>query len=103
MSQVNAFWRQTATGHLHWCPGCEAIHVIPLSWEFNGNFTLPTFKPSVRHTWGHAATLHCCHYNITDGKVTYHPDCTHWLAGSIVALPPLPVEYTGDNFNDGVK
>lgn len=76
------------------------IHVIPDSWEFNGDYLLPTFTPSVRHSWGSGK---CCHYNLTNGQIMFHPNSTNWLAGSTVTLPPLPEEYTGDNFNDGRK
>ncbi len=77
----------------HWCPGCQQRHYIntvsddvspgaPV-WEFNGDATKPTFTPSVN-------IVGKCHYNITEGKIIYHGDSQHALAGQTVDLPDLP-------------
>ena len=85
------------------------MHCIPNSWIFDNNLAVPTFKPSVKITgkqtvvddkggwtgeWvrgpdGHAMD-YCCHYNLTEGKLVFHNDCTHPLKGQTVPCPLLP-------------
>lgn len=78
-------------GYFHWCPGCDQMHHIPVPrWEFNNDQEKPTFTPSVKITWGSAPGSKCCHYNIINGGVVFHGDCTHALAGQTVPLPPIP-------------
>jgi hypothetical protein len=82
-------------GHVHWCPGCKRRHVIPQGWSFNNDFDKPTFQPSVRHYWeywGKAKNV-VCHYNITNGDITFHNDCTHALANTTVPL----IAYEGED------
>ena len=91
---------QTAAGYRHWCPGCKREHVIPSSWIFDGNYSAPTFTPSVRITYngpdagrrrrgGQRAPASCCHYLLTRGQLTFCTDSTHELAGKTVPLPEL--------------
>src|ERR1700744_2475039 len=80
------------SGYLHWCPGCKETHLIPtarchIEWDFNGNIERPTFKPSVK--LGDPANADC-HYNIEDGKITFHGDCKHDLKNSVVPMEPIP-------------
>lgn len=77
--------------HAHWCPGCQSMHVIPASWQFDGNTQRPSFSPSAKHTWtwGEAKENKCCHYFIKLGKLIYCSDCTHGLANQIIPLPPV--------------
>lgn len=78
----------------HWCPGCHALHRIPvhrpnalgMEWTWNGHLTMPTFTPSV-HLVGR------CHYQLTEGRVTFLDDCAHRLAGQTVELPPIPEDF----------
>lgn len=106
--QAGRFLRKATDGHAHWCPGCKEMHHIPSSWGFDGDLEKPTFTPSVRISgkqcvlvdgewtgeWVRGADGKaldgCCHYNLTAGQLHFHPDSTHALAGSIVALPDLP-------------
>jgi hypothetical protein len=117
MSQLNEYFRITTQGLAHWCPGCGELHVVPVPqhnsgkgpvWTFNGNYTAPTFYPSVRHTgklkklvdgrwtgeWVKTPSGRlldsCCHYFVTDGKLLFCTDCTHEFAGKVIPLPPLP-------------
>lgn len=108
MAQISPVLRTTDRGLMHWCPGCEAAHVIytilganngPI-WMFDSNVTKPTFSPSVRHRWGRFFDPNFkeespdesgqCHYFIRAGNIEFCGDCTHGLAGQTVALPELP-------------
>lgn len=88
---------RTEEGYRHWCPGCNEKHYINTDegsgpkWSFNGNWDTPTFTPSVSISWGDQPGARRCHYNITDGQVIFHGDCTHELKGMTVPLPDLPV------------
>lgn len=79
----------------HYCNGCEKRHLIRVSpsthndpvWAWNGDIDSPTFSPSVRHQ---NPLEHVCHYTITDGRVQFHEDSTHMLAGYEIELPNFP-------------
>lgn len=100
-------------GWAHWCPACEEAHEyyvdLPTGkgdqWTFNGNQEKPTFSPSMNISWGYMVDGIApetkayyeqrrnggrCHYNIDDGVITYHGDCTHAMKGQKVPLPDLP-------------
>lgn len=78
---------------LHWCPGCEQLHVIHVEkpnhlgarWSFDGNTEQPTFTPSIN-------IVGVCHYFITSGKISFCSDSQHRLAGQTVMLPDIPIE-----------
>lgn len=95
-----------ASGIAHWCPACDAPHVIWIEraghvWTWDGNVERPTIQPSVRcfTTYeedgetvlpnGGQRTL--CHYFITAGSIDYCADCPHSLSGKRVPLPDFPV------------
>ncbi len=79
----------------HYCEGCGKRHLIRVTksptgdhvWDWDGDVDLPTFSPSVRHN-NHFE--HICHYTITKGRVVFHEDSTHPLAGYEVDLPNFP-------------
>lgn len=73
-----------------WCPGCEEIHIVTPAWTFNGNYTRPTFSPSVLVTYDGADKQTRCHSFIHNGSIEFLNDCTHKLAGQTVALIPPP-------------
>ena len=80
--------------YIHFCLGCNEEHLIPHfdgrpHWDFNGNFDLPTFSPSIKHSFHDKG---CCHYFIRNGQIEYCGDCDHNLAGKTVLLPELKVE-----------
>lgn len=50
MGQVSSTLRRAEGGYMHWCPGCEEVHVLPDRWTFNGDLDSPTFTPSFRHS-----------------------------------------------------
>jgi hypothetical protein len=84
--------------HEHWCPGCDAMHLIavetPFSngaqWTWDGNAELPTFSPSVNVGPG---TAFQCHYFIRAGKIEFCNDCHHALAGQTIDLPNIPEDW----------
>ena len=95
-----------------YCPGCQHDHVVPSTWSFNGDYNNPSFTPSLKITSGHYIAGHkgdcwctynasrpnepvdfiCyqCHSVITNGQITFCPDCSHSLAGQTITLPELP-------------
>lgn len=87
--------------YLIYCPACKSDHIFavdtPFSngkqWKFDGNIQNPTFTPSMNISWGPGETDEIpegrCHFTITQGKVTYHDDCTHEYKGRVIDLPNL--------------
>ena len=111
MGQINEKLRSARGGIGHWCPGCDEIHVIPDSWQFDGNLDFPTFQPSIKITgkqkvmvdgewmgdWRRDANGkpldYCCHYFLHAGVLKFCGDCTHHLSNQTVELPDLPVRF----------
>ena len=83
-------------GYAFFCPGCDGAHIFyttgKLTWSFDGNQELPTFSPSLLNTCPNHADpkQHRCHLNLTAGKVQYHGDCSHTLAGKVIDLLEWP-------------
>ena len=84
---------------VRWCPEGltrSGLTVGRDGWDFNGNFDLPTFNPSVLSHFdmpeedGYPAVHFVCHSFVRDGKIQFLGDCTHALAGQTVDLPELP-------------
>lgn len=88
-----------------WCPGCKFGHNVrvegPDAWGFNGNYSHPTFTPSVYHDQSmwirneiedrlvpHRVVI--CHCFVRDGEIQFLGDCTHALAGQTVKMEPMP-------------
>lgn len=101
MMKLSDALRSVERGHSHWCPACEEMHLIPSSWQFDGNVESPTFTPSVRITYNgpdagkdrgdlSRAPYACCHYNLSAGRLVFHDDSTHPYGGCTVPLPPIP-------------
>lgn len=79
-------------GHIHWCDGCEELHLVPHDWMFNGSYLEPEFNPSVKHTWNYTEDGRpdrVCHYFIRKGQIEYCGDCFHSLAGQTLQLRDL--------------
>ena len=77
---------------LIWCPACDMAHAFALPrWTWDGNAEQPTFTPSliVRYMIGARQRLVICHSTVTYGRITFHADSTHALAGQTVDLPPF--------------
>lgn len=79
---------------MFWCDPCDTHHQVPVTgpkaWGWNGSLTAPTITPSIRLTYLGGKPSTCCHSNVTDGKIQYHGDSTHALAGQLVPLPEMP-------------
>jgi hypothetical protein len=79
-------------GHHAYCSGCKQDHLIPNTWQFNGNLEKPTFSPSllIRYqNYNHVQDKDIsfvCHSFITDGEWRYCSDSTHELAGQTVEM-----------------
>jgi hypothetical protein len=71
------------------CPGCKMLHGLDSRWKFNGDFSKPTFSPSllVRYPWGPEQKQCVCHSFITDGFIRFLSDCTHELKDQTVEIP----------------
>jgi hypothetical protein len=109
MGQVSSKLRRYTGGYAHWCPGCEEMHRLPDTWQFNGNLESPTFSTSFKHD-GQQITKNefgewtgdwvrdtagntipwCCHYIVTNGILNFCGDCTHSLKGQQIPIPDLP-------------
>ncbi len=76
---------------LHWCPGCNSLHMINVEnrnmnnavWSWNKDPINPTFNPSIN-------IIGQCHYFIQNGQIIFCSDSKHNLAGQTVSLPDLP-------------
>lgn len=89
--QVSTKLRRTNAGYAHWCPGCKEMHIIPDSWDFDGNLDSPTFAPSV--LLRRPPAISCCHYFLRAGQLDFCPDSFHELQAKLVPLPALPEAY----------
>ena|ERR1700746_267971 len=76
------------------CPGCDRVHVIPISgekaWSWNQSLDAPTFQPSIKVTvpWhGEIPRVTICHSVVTDGKIAFATDSTHFFSGLITSIP----------------
>lgn len=102
MGQINDRLRRAQHGYGHYCPGCEGMHIIPDTWEFDGNLDKPTFSPSVKIEYNDRdagtrrlpgpgrSPYRTCHYFLRAGELRFCGDSTHPLSGKTVPLPPLP-------------
>ena len=107
--QVSPILRRGHDRFFHWCPACEELHPLPMSWTFNGDLHRPTFSPSFKHTGKRVVVKNgvwtgewhlgpdgqpldgTCHYIITDGLIQFCSDS--WRCRSdIVSMPVLPKE-----------
>lgn len=83
------------------CPGCKAIHQIPVRgdwrgaavWKWDGNLERPTLSPSIlKHPTPGAqpphGSLERCHSFVRAGVVEFLGDSTHELAGQSVPMDP---------------
>lgn len=101
---------------LFFCPGCNECHVVYTgrrgapTWAFNGDMDRPTFSPSVLVRTGRAVDPtfiqedgdppEVCHSFIRDGNIQFLADCSHEMAGRIVALPTIDKWYSGAGDSD---
>lgn len=89
MSKIK-LWARPNPEHNRWmffCPGCQDVHQINHTWQFNGDFERPTITPSILVTWVGGDDKMRCHSYVTDGQIQFLADSTHALAGKTVPLP----------------
>jgi len=84
------------------CPGCGRFHNLPteineyakIKWEFNGDCDNPTFTPSIL-TKGYndqEKVIDVCHCYVTNGRIEFLWDSTHFLAGQTIPLPEIDLD-----------
>lgn len=86
------------------CPGCKSLHVINTinpnhnraKWSFSGTLDNPSFTPSIncKYEFPAGAPPKICHFIITNGMIDFKSECSHGLAGHIIAMPDI------ENFDD---
>lgn len=93
-----------------YCDGCACGHTIEIAgknparqWQWDGNREKPTISPSVLCWLEHRADedeeekkyvdSRRCHSFIRGGMMEFLSDCGHKLAGTTVALHPMPEGY----------
>lgn len=64
------------------CPACKMRHSFNSTWEFNGDYDLPSVSPSIltyghRFDENHNSVPFRCHSWITKGKIKFFSDCSH--------------------------
>lgn len=96
MSETRGLIRENVFGdgtvwRTFWCPGCGRGHTIDQTWDFDGNYEVPTFSPSVL-TYGSPwqTDVPRCHSFVRAGRIEFLSDCTHPLAGQTVDMVPWP-------------
>lgn len=77
---------------IYQCPACDESHFFQVAprlpaWQWNSDFEKPSVSPSVKVSGGAAGANHVCHFFITDGKISYCQDSTHYFAGASVEIP----------------
>ena len=97
MNQVSSKLRRVQGGYNHYCPACKEMHILPDSWQFDGNLSCPTFRPSFKHEGWVGGGIGVCHYNLVAGKLQFCDDCSHLMKGQVVDLPDLPEEFRDSN------
>ena len=103
MSALGSKLRSLEAGRvMFWCPGCNQAHQVTVFddpnrqgpiWGFNGDGDAPTFTPSIFVNppgQFHNPGVTSCHSFVTEGRIHFLEDSTHWLAGHTVALPLWP-------------
>ena len=79
-----------------YCQPCKVFHELILEaevhnqgqmWIWNGDRHLPTFWPMGKFKLRQG---HLCHFQVTDGRITYQPDSTHAYAGQTHNLQAAP-------------
>lgn len=99
MSTLGPKLRKLRAGvYSYWCPGCLQAHQFNVSagddplgqgrrWGWDGDSHHPTIEPDML-VQGDGTS---CHHYLRGGRLFFFGDCTHDLAGRLVALPDFPV------------
>ncbi len=78
--------KETGNQYYFHCPGCDMVHGVGKSWEFNGDLEKPTFSPSVLVIGPPGLR---CHSYIKNGMIQFLSDCHHGLKNQTIELPNL--------------
>jgi len=76
--------------------GCNENHFIAKNrnWKLVSSLENPTITPSMKITYGDnpppELAKYCCHFNITNGQIIFHSDCSHELKGQTLDLVDIP-------------
>ncbi|HEY9299811.1 MAG TPA: DUF6527 family protein [Phormidium sp.] len=88
-------------GYRFYCPGCKSHHEPYLEpsqvrssyWRLvdDGSLEKPTISPSIltKVSRPDGSKVMICHLYVTNGKISYLPDCTHELAGQVVDMEDI--------------
>ena len=75
--------RTFSGGYAAYCIACKEYHIFDRRWEFNGDFDIPSFTPSMLVSDGWNGI---CHSFVVNGEWRYLSDCSHPLAGCVAEL-----------------
>ncbi len=79
------------------CPACKVSHAINNTWEFNGDYELPSLSPSIlvegyKFDENKNSVHFRCHTWMTKGKLKFFSDCSHEMAGQKwIELPEITI------------
>jgi hypothetical protein len=77
---------------IFFCPACGWRHAVPVTgpraWGFNGNTDSPTLSPSVKVEGPKPGAV--CHFDLINGVLKFHNDCTQGFSERNVPLQPIP-------------
>jgi len=77
-------------GYAYHCPGCGLDHRLPLiQWGFNGDLNKPTFDKLIQSRFSRYGREEQCVSFIRRGKIYFSPQCSHGMAGKIVAMEEI--------------
>jgi len=76
------------------CPGCGQSHQVftkdggfdSTAWWFNGDIEKPSFKPSLKVSYG---KKEICHFFINRGVLQFCTDSTHTQAGKKIPMKQI--------------
>lgn len=97
--RIRTIFEGTAAEKQHYslyCPGCQEVHQIDSTWQFDGNLEAPTISPSILKHGHWTGTPEDkvwspqCHSFVRNGQWEFLADSEHALAGQTVPMVDLP-------------
>lgn len=85
----------------YYCPACKILHRVNVNnpnarngsrWTWNGDAVRPTFSPTIVFMFD---SLPYCKSTVTAGRIYYHKESLHDMAGESIPLQPIPIEEMG--------
>lgn len=104
MAKVAQILDKQGEAYAFQCPGCEMLHIIPVSyqtgfatrngkpkptWRFNGDMDKPTFYPDFKIEWRGVKPPQYCHLILREGEIIYLVETTHPLSGSRLSMKDM--------------